>query len=119
MKRVRITPTKHRPRIARGIDLDSRAHLPLFKILYNARMLGKTNVVPHNSPSGRGYHIVCDEGFTIQEAAFLGDCNGRINYWKRQEYTFTFHNRHRKSGAITGREEPYNPLSEPFWRLPR
>ena len=119
MRRVRIIPTKHRPKIARGLDLDTRAHLPLFKMLANAEMMGKTNVKAYSSPSGRGYHVTCDEGFSMKEAEILGDCKGRIGYWEKQEYTFTFHNRHKRSGAISGKEEPYNPLSEPFWRLPR
>ena len=119
LQRVRIIPKKHRPKIARGIDLDSLAHLPLFKVLANAKMMGKTNVVSYLSPSGRGYHITCNEDFTMKEAMMLGDCKGRIGYWEKQEYTFTFHNRHIKSGAISGREIIYNPLSEPFWSLPR
>jgi len=119
MRRVRIVPKKHRPKIARGIDLDSNAHLPLFKVLANAEMMGKTDVKAYRSPSGRGYHVVCNEGFSMKEAEILGDCRGRIGYWDKQKYTFTFHNRHIKSGAISGSENLYNPLSKPFWSLPR
>ena len=110
-----------RPKLARGIDLDSGKHLPLFKVIYNAQMLGKTGVRADRSPSPfeTGYHVTCNESFTPEEAMILGDCKGRIMYWEEQGYTFTFMNRHKKTGKIIGREEPYDPLREPFWRLPR
>ena len=47
----------------------------------------------------------------------LGDCRGRIKYWEEQGFTFTFMNRHRKTGEIIGREEVYDPLSLPFWSV--
>lgn len=116
-----VKPVPFRPKKARGIDLDSGNHLPLFKVFYNAQMLGKTNVKVSRSPSPFrvGYHITCDESFTTHEAMMLGDCKGRIKYWEEQEYTFTFMNRHKKTGKIIGREEVYDPFREPFWRLPR
>ena len=117
MSKVKLVPNLHRPKIIRGIDLDAGAHLQLFKVIFNSRMMGKTEVQVSRSPSGRGYHILCKEGFTMREAMILGDCKGRIGYWETQGYSFTFHNRHKRSGLIVGREEPYNPLSEPFWSL--
>jgi len=116
-----IKPSKFRPKLARGIDLDSAKHLPLFKVIYNAQQLGKTGVKAYRSPSPFriGYHVTCNEGFTPEEAMILGDCKGRIKYWEEQGYTFTFMNRHKKTGPIIGKESIYDPLSEPFWRLPR
>jgi len=114
-----VRPSKFRPKLAEGIDLDSLKHLPLFKVIYNAQMIGKTGIEVKKSPSGKGYHVWCNEGFTINEAMMLGDCKGRVDYWRRQGYTFTFMNRHSKTGIIIGREELYDPLSKPFWRLPR
>jgi len=112
-----LAPNLHRPRVVRGIDLDANAHLPLFKVFFNSRMMGKTDVKIFRSPSGRGYHVTCREGFTMRDAMTLGDCRGRIEYWETQGYSFTFNNRHARSGQIIGREEPYDPLSEPFWSL--
>jgi len=114
-----VRPSKFRPKLAEGIDLDSLKHLPLFKVIYNAQMIGKTGVEVKRSPSGEGYHVHCNEDFTVDEAMMLGDCGGRIDYWRRQGFTFTFQNRHKKTGQITGREELYDPLGEPFWRFPR
>lgn len=114
-----MIPTPFRPEEARGIDLDSSKHLPLFKAMYNAKAMGKTGVKAFRSPSGRGYHVICDEGFTMKEARILGDCEGRRKYWKAQGYTFTFMFRHSDSGRIVGVEREYDPLGEPFWRLPR
>lgn len=112
-----VKPSRFRPKKAEGIDLDSLAHLPLFKVFYNAQMIGKTGVEIRRSPSGEGYHVWCNEGFTEDEAMMLGDCGGRIDYWRHQGYTFTFHNRHSKTGEIIGREEAYDPLGEPFWSV--
>ena len=114
-----VKPSKFRPKLAEGIDLDSLKHLPLFKVFYNAQRIGKTGVRIKKSPSGKGYHVWCNEGFTEDEAMMLGDCKGRIEYWEWQGYTFTFMNRHSRTGEIIGREEDYNPLREPFWRFPR
>ncbi len=82
-------------------------------------MLGKTGVKAYRSPSPfkTGYHVACNEGFTTEEAMMLGDCRGRIKYWEEQGFTFTFMNRHRKTGEIIGREEVYDPLSLPFWSV--
>ena len=112
-----VKTSRFRPKLAEGIDLDSLAHLSLFKVIYNARMMGKTGIRVVRSPSGRGYHVKCNEGFTLREAMILGDCRGRIQYWEHQGYTFTFENRHKGTGEIVGREEEYDPLSLAFWRL--
>ena len=114
-----VRTVKFRPKLARGIDLDSYAHLPLFKVFYNALMLGKTGVKFMLSPSHLGYHVICNEGFTEHEAMMLGDCKGRIKYWETQGYTFTFMNRHNKRGTIIGREEEYDPMRFAFWRVPQ
>lgn len=111
--------TLFRPVRAEGLDLDSNKHLNLFKVIYNSQIIGKTGIRVMRSPSGRGYHVYCDQGFTKEEAALLGDCKGRIRYWEDQGYTFTFQNRHNSSGTIVGVEIPYNPLSFAFWRVPR
>lgn len=110
-----VSSSRFRPKLAEGIDLDSLAHLPLFKVIYNAQMLRKTGVEVMRSPSGKGYHVCCREGFTINEAKMLGDCKGRVRYWERQGYTFTFQNRHSRRGTVIGREESYDPLSLAFW----
>lgn len=112
-----VRPSRFRPKKAEGIDLDSLKHLPLFKVIYNAQMIGKTGIEVMKSPSSKGYHVRCNESFTINEAMMLGDCKGRVGYWEWQGYTFTFMNRHKKTGEIVGREELYNPLSEPFWSV--
>ena len=114
-----VKPSKFRPKLAEGIDLDSFNHLPLFKVFYNAQMIGKTGVRIKRSPSGEGYHIYSTENFTEDEAMMLGDCKGRVEYWEWQGYTFTFMNRHSRTGEIVGCEEDYDPLGEPFWRFPR
>lgn len=118
-KNIGVKPIPFRPKRARGIDLDSGKHLPLFKVIFNAQMLGKTGVKVCRSPSPfkTGYHVSCNEGFTEHEAMILGDCRGRIKYWEEQGYTFTFMNRHKKTGKIIGREELYDPLSLPFWSV--
>jgi len=108
---------RYRPTKAEAIDLDTLNHLKLFKVVFNARALGKTGVKVMLSPSGKGYHIYCNEGFTLEEARMLGDCKGRLAYWENQGYTLTFNFRHNRWGDVVGKEEPYDPFRLPFWRV--
>lgn len=112
-----VKPERFRPKLAEGIDLDSNKHLSLFKVIFNSKALGKTGVRAMRSPSGEGYHVYCNEGFTQEEAMILGDCKGRIRYWETQGYTFTFNNRHNRFGTIVGVEWEYDPLCFPFWSV--
>ena len=109
---TRTIPFK--PVKAEAIDLDSNSQFQMLKRLYNARALGKT-VRLMRSPSGRGYHIHAEEGFTLHEAMMLSDCKGRIWYWLQQGYTFTFGKRLNWRGCVVGREETENVLAKPFW----
>lgn len=109
---VRTVPYK--PVRARAIDVDSLNQLAMLRRYYNACYLGKT-VRLMRSPSGRGYHIHAEEGFSLHEALMLGDCRGRIWYWEHQGYSFTFGKRLNWWGRVVGREEEENVLAKPFW----
>jgi hypothetical protein len=86
----------------------------MLKVFFNVLAMGKTRVRVMRSPH-RGYHVYCDEGFTEHEARILGDCKGRLKYWERQGYTFTFHRKMTDRNVTTGTEEEVNPLHLPFY----
>ena len=108
----------NRPIRAKAIDIDKKsrlkAGLTMLMVYYNSIYVGKTNVKVMRSATG-GYHVYCDEGFSIEEAMKLGDCRGRIKYWLRQGYTFTFHRKMTKDDITIGIEREANPLSLPFF----
>lgn len=110
---TRTIPFK--PIRAEAIDMDSLNQLQMLKRYFNSVYMGKT-VTLKRSPSGRGYHIHAEEGFTLHEAMMLGDCAGRIWYWFQQGYTFTFMKRLNWWSRVVGREEEENVLAKPFWR---
>lgn len=109
---------RYRPKRASAIDLDRLNQFEMLRRFFNARYMGKT-VMLKRSPSGKGYHIHAEEGFSFHEALMLGDCPGRLLYWSLQGYTFTFQARLNWHGRVIGREEEENPLALPFWsRIP-
>lgn len=108
----------YRPIKAEGIDCDRKARLEaglnMLKVYFNSKYMGKTGVKVMRSATG-GYHIYCDGGFTEDEARTLGDCKGRLAYWEKQRYTFTFPRKMTLRNVTIGKEEEVNPLSLPFF----
>jgi len=108
----------HRPKKAEGLDIDfkraGQVGYRMLKMYYNVLAMGKTGVRVMRSPTG-GFHIYCDGGFNEYEAMLLGDCAGRLKYWERQGYTFTFNRKMTDKNVTIGTEELVNPLHLPFF----
>ena len=102
-----------RPKRAEALDLDHNNQFQMLKRLLNAEYMGK-QVTLKRSPSGRGYHIYCTPPLTLHESLMLGDCKGRVRFWEKLGFTFTFNHRLDWHGKIVGQEIEENPLSKPF-----
>jgi hypothetical protein len=100
------------PEKAEALDIDSTNQLNLLAKYFSLRYcFGEVRV--KTSPSGEGYHLYVPGGLTYRQAEAFGDCQGRLYYWRKQGYTFTF----KKKGEKM--EEDFEILSMPFWsRLP-
>lgn len=98
----------YKPEKAEALDVDSNNQVNLLSKYFTVRHLfGEASVKV--SPSGEGYHIYNKTGYTYKHAEALGDCKGRLHYWSKQGYTFTFKAKGEK------REEEFNILSREWW----
>ena len=95
------------PTKAEALDLDSKNQFQLLMKYFNLKRLKGVRKVME---TGHGYHLYPESGLTIGEARVMGDCKGRVRYWEKQGFTFTFQ---AKLGVYT--EEEVNMMSEPFW----
>lgn len=105
-----------RPEKAEGLDVDSENQTNLLLKYFTLRYLyGEVHV--KKSPSGKGYHLYVRDGIPIEVARAAGDCKGRIKYWEKQKYTFTFKKKvkFKKSKVEILKEEDVNIFALPFW----
>lgn len=111
---LKVNSIPYRPKKAAAIDIDTGGIITMLEVFFNSKYLGKTNVRVRLSPHN-GFHVYSDEGFTQHEAEMLGDCKGRLRYWTKQGYTFTFNRKMTWNNRTIGAEQDFNPLSEPFY----
>lgn len=98
----------YRPERAEALDYDGENQFRVLLLYFNIALPNSTPSTK-KSPSGNGYHFYRDNKFILQQSIALGDCAGRIKYWEKQGYTFTFK---RKGKNL---EEEVDVLSLPFW----
>jgi len=100
----------YKPTHVEAIDIDEQNQANLLRIYFNACYLfGISNVSVKISPSGRGYHIYCNDRISIDVANALCDCQGRLKWWEIQGFSFTF--KKKKLKGRWGVEEEFEILN--------